>query len=149
MSTPAEHPAPESPRTYSAPAGLTTPGVFVVVLAGSLVGLLLDVFTGGGTGWIFAIALIASSAYAAVGVRPSDRLAAVSAPPLVFAGLMLLDNLIAGNGDLVTRLANAANDLLKYGPMLWIAETVTIAVVGTQIWLARSRGRTTPLRRTP
>ena len=137
MSTPAEHPAPESPRTYSAAPGLTTPGVYVVVLAGSLVGLLIDVFTGGGVGWIFGIVFIAVSAYAALEVRTSDRLAAVTAPPLVFALLLLLDNLAVTSGDLVTRLANTANDLLKYGPMLWIGVAVSAAIIGAQAWLAR------------
>ena len=137
MSTPAEHPGPESPRTYSAAPGLTTPGVYVVVLAGSLVGLLIDVFTGGGVGWIFGIVFIAVSAYAALEVRTSDRLAAVTAPPLVFALLLLLDNLAVTSGDLVTRLANTANDLLKYGPMLWIGVAVSAAIIGAQAWLAR------------
>ena len=134
---PAEHPAAESPRIHTAPAGLTTPGVYVVVLAGSLVGLLIDVFTGGGIGWIFGLVFIASSAYAALEVRTSDRLAAVTAPPLVFALLLFLDNLASAGGDLVTRVANAANDLLKYGPMLWIGVAVAAVIIGARAWLAR------------
>ena len=134
---PAEHPAPESPRIHTPPAGLTTPGVYVVVLAGSLVGLLIDVFTGGGIGWIFGLVFIASSAYAALEVRTSDRLAAVTAPPLVFALLLFLDNLASAGGDLVTRVANAANDLLKYGPMLGIGVAVAAVIIGARAWLAR------------
>jgi len=134
---PAEHPAPDSPRIHPAAAGLTAPGVYVVVLAGSLVGLLIDAFTGGGIGWIFGFVFIASSAYAALEVRQGDRFAAVTAPPLVFALLLFLDNLAAANGDLLTRVANAANDLLKYGPMLWIGVGVAAAIIGAKAWLAR------------
>lgn len=144
MSTPADHAASEAARTYAAPAGLTTPGVYVVVLAGSLVGLLLDVFTGGGIGWIFGCVFIASCAYAALEVRRRDRLAAVTAPPLVFALLMLVDNLVRGDGDVSARLVKAANSLLTYGPMLWIGVLVAAAIVGAHILLERRRATPAP-----
>ena len=140
---PVRKPEPKPRPGAAAPAGLTRSGVYVVVLAGSLVGLQVDVFTGGGVGWIFGVVFCASCVYAALEVRASDRLAAVIAPPLVFALLMLLDNLARGSGDVASRLINTANDLLRYGPMLWTGTALAIAVVLARTWLGRRTSSTT------
>jgi|GEM_PF-2941166 len=128
------------PVQQSRPAGspgLTAPGVAVVVVAGSLVGLLLDVFTGAGVGWLFGVFFIASSAYAALQVRRSDRVAAIIAPPLVFAALVMADKFIGSTGDLFAKSVGALNSLLDYGPMLWIGSGLAVVIVGFRMWQER------------
>ncbi len=142
--------APRSPRTATRPArppvqrsrpagapGLTAPGVTVIVFAGSLVGMLLDVFTGAGVGWLFGVVFIASSAYAALQVRRADRAAAIIAPPLVFAVLVMSDKFIGSTGDMVAKSVGALNALLDYGPMLWIGSGLTVVIVGFKMWQER------------
>ncbi len=115
-------------RVQRAEHGLTAPGVVVIVLAGSLVGLLIDRFTVD-SGLIYAVAFVASSVYAALQVRPSDLLSAVIVPPLVFFVLALGASLLDSSGggwsdhvlDLVSQLATRA-------PALWLA-TVAAAVI--------------------
>ena len=129
-----------SPVQRSRPAqapGLTAPGVTVIVFAGSLVGMLLDVFTGGGLGWLFGVAFIASSAYAAFQVRRADRAAAIIAPPLVFAVLVMADKFIGSAGDIVAKSVGALNALLDYGPMLWIGSGLSVLIVGFTMWRER------------
>ncbi len=109
----------------------------VIVFAGSLVGMLLDVFTGGGVGWLFGVVFIASSAYAAFQVRRADRAAAVIAPPLVFAVLVMADKFIGSTGDVVAKSVGALNSLLDYGPMLWIGSGLSLLIVGFTMWRER------------
>ena len=117
--------------------GLTAPGVVVVVFAGSLVGLLLDVFTGAGVGWLFGVFFIASSGYAALQVRRADRIAAVIAPPLVFAVLVMADKFIGSTGDVFAKSVGALNSLLDYGPMLWIGSGLAVVIIGFRWWQDR------------
>lgn len=123
-------------------AGLTAPGVVVIIFAGSLVGLLLSVFTGGGIGWLFGGMFIASSAYAAFQVRRSDRVAAVIAPPLVFAVLVMADRFVGTTGDALGKSVGALNALLDYGPMLWIGSGVAVVIVLVRAWQDRRVGAT-------
>jgi hypothetical protein len=109
----------------------------VVVFAGSLVGLLLDVFTGAGIGWLFGVFFILSSAYAALQVRGVDRAAAVIAPPLVFAVLVMADKFIGSTGDAFAKSVGALNSLLDYGPMLWIGSGLSVVIVGFRMWQER------------
>ena len=120
--------------------GLTAPGVVVIVFAGSLVGLLLDVFTGGGVGWLFGGIFVATSAYAAFQVRRADRAAAIIAPPLVFAVLVMADKFVGTTGDALAKSVGALNALLDYGPMLWIGCGLTVLIVGFKMWQERRPG---------
>ncbi len=116
-------------RVQRAEHGLTAPGVVVIVLAGSLVGLLIDRFTID-SGLIFGVAFIASSVYAAVQVRPRDLLSAVIVPPLVFFLLAVGASILDGSGggwsdhvlDLLSQLATRA-------PALWVATVAAAAIV--------------------
>lgn len=109
--------------------GLTVPGVVVVGLAISLVGLLLDLFTGGGVGWLFGCSFVASSAYTALQVRRPDLLAAVIVPPLLFVLLLLVAALVDGSGGPLTRLGDVAVDLVGLGPYLWVGTGLAGAIV--------------------
>ena len=109
----------------------------MIVFAGSLVGMLLDVFTGSGVGWLFGVTFIASSAYAAFQVRRVDRAAAIIVPPLVFAVLVMADKFIGSTGDMVAKSVGAINALLDYGPMLWIGSGLTVLIVGFTVWRER------------
>jgi hypothetical protein len=127
----------EQRRTPPQPAvGLSAAGVVVIVLAGSTVGMIIDAVTGGGIGWIFGAFFILSSLYAALQVRTRDRLSAAIVPPLVFA-LLILVNGVANGGGLATIAVKTANDLLTYGPMLWIGTGLACAVVGYRTWRLR------------
>jgi hypothetical protein len=118
-----------APRVQRAEHGLTAPGVVVIVLAGSLVGLLIDRFTVD-SGWIYSVAFIASTVYAALQVRPRDLLSAVIVPPLVFLLLAIGASMLDGTGggwsdhvlDLVSQLAIGA-------PALWVATGAAAAIV--------------------
>ncbi len=101
--------------------------------------MLLDVFTGGGVGWLFGVVFIATSAYAAFQVRRSDRAAALIAPPLVFAVLVMTDKFVGTAGDLVAKAVGALNGLLDYGPMLWIGSGLTFVIIGFMVWRERRR----------
>jgi hypothetical protein len=101
--------------------------------------MLLDVFTGGGVGWLFGLVFIATSVYAAFQVRRSDRLAALITPPLVFAVLVMTDKLIGTVGDTVAKTVGALNGLLDYGPMLWIGSGLTFVIIGFTVWQERRR----------
>lgn len=121
-------PRPGPARTHGSP-GLTVPGVVVVGLAISLVGLLLDLFTGGGLGWLFGCSFVLGSAYTALQVRQRDLLAAVIVPPLLFAGLLLVASLFTGSGGVTTKLADVAVELVDLGPFLWVGTGVAAAIV--------------------
>ena len=123
-------------RTYEG-QGLTATGVAVVVLALSLVGLLVDAFTGGGIGWLFGACFVASSAYAAAQVRQRDLVWAVIDPPLVFALLVMLYALATKAGDLLNKAVSGLNNLLDYGPMLWVGTGLAAAIAGYRFWTFR------------
>ena len=100
-------------------AGLTAPGVVVVVSAASLVGMLLDSFTGGGIGWLFGAFFVVASAVRRLQVRRNDLAWAVIVPPLVFA-VLVFGHARPRAGGLLSKVVTGMNDLLDYGPMLWI-----------------------------
>ncbi len=150
VESPAERrPVPPPPRlTEAAPAarsathgaaGLTVPGVVVVVTAVSLVGLLLDSFTGGGIGWVFGGFFVVGSAYAATQVRRTDLAWAVVVPPLVFAVLVVGHSLLADPGGLLSKVVAGLNGLLDYGPQLWVGTGAAAAVVAWRRWGDRLR----------
>jgi hypothetical protein len=98
--------------------------------------MIVDAVTGGGIGWIFGSFFILSSLYAALQVRTRDRISAAIVPPLVFA-LLILVNSVANGGGPATIAVKTANDLLSYGPMLWIGTGLACAVVGYRTWRLR------------
>lgn len=132
-------PAPVAARQSS--PGLTAAGVVVIVFGASLFGLLIDVFTGDGVGWLFGIVFILVSAYAALQVRRSDIAAGVIVPPLVFAALVVPEMIIASPGELLTKVVNGLNALLDNGPMLWIGSGVTVLIVSGRVWRDRQSGK--------
>jgi hypothetical protein len=139
-STPAGPPAERAARTYDG-QGLTAAGVAVVVLAVSLVGMLVDAFTGGGIGWLFGGCFVASSGYAASQVRRRDLAWAVIDPPLVFALLVVVYAVATKTGDLLTKVVAGLNGLLDYGPMLWLGTGLAAAVVAYRVWSFRRAQR--------
>jgi hypothetical protein len=117
--------------------GLTAPGVAVIVFAASLFGLLIDVFTGNGVGWIFGVVFIAASGYSALQARRIDVAAAMIAPPLVFALLVVGYKIISSPGELLTKVVAGMNGLLDDGPMLWIGSGLTVLIVAYRLWQER------------
>jgi hypothetical protein len=141
VSTPAEPKPraanrPPAPRQGGSP-GLTAAGVLVVLFAASLVGMLLDVFTGGGLGWIFGVFFIAASGYVASQVRRADLAWAVIGPPVVFAVLVVGRSLVTDTGGLLTKIVDGLNGLLDYGPMLWIGTGLAAVLVAVRVWRYR------------
>jgi hypothetical protein len=147
VSTPSDHPAPapkprptppaapqpapgssRGARTVGSP-GLTVAGVVVVVLVGSLVGLLIDAMTGTGLGWIFGLFFAAASAYGALKVRLADLAAGVIVPPLVFAVLVGMYFLVTGSGGLKTQVVDGAVALIDQGPQLWLGTGLALVIV--------------------
>ncbi len=129
----------QAPRVQRAEHGLTSPGVAVVVFAGTLVGLLIDAFTID-SGVIVGVAFVASCLYAALQVRRSDLLAAVLVPPLVFLVLTVGRELIApeSSGGLSTKVLQVASDLATAAPALW-AGTALAGVVVAVRWRRGAR----------
>jgi len=109
----------------------------VIVFAASLFGLLIDVFTGNGLGWIFGVVFIAASCYAAFQVRRADVAAAIITPPLVFALLVMIDQLLTSPGPLLTKVVAGMNGLLDDGPMLWIGAGLAVVIVVYRVWQER------------
>ena len=130
----AGRPQRQQPGTAGAEAGLTAPGVFVVVGAVSLVAMVLDTFTGGGVGWLFGGLFVAVSGYAALQVRRSDLVWALIAPPLVFAVLVCGHAFWTTTGDLLPRLVALGNALFDLGPMLWVGTGLAAVIVGWRYW---------------
>ena len=124
------------PRVQRAEHGLTAPGVAVVVLAGSLVGLLIDAFTID-SGTIFGVAYVASCVYAALQVRRRDLLAAVVVPPLVFLVLTVGELLFNGTGGgLSDRVLDLVSELATHAPALWTGTVLAAIIVGVR-WKRR------------
>ena len=134
---PSARPKPAPIAARQASPGLTAAGVVVIVFGASLFGLLIDVFTGDGVGWLFGIVFIVVSAYAAFQVRRSDIAAGVIVPPLVFAALVVPEMIIASPGELLTKVVNGLNALLDNGPMLWIGSGLTVLIVSWRVWQHR------------
>jgi hypothetical protein len=102
-------PAPGPGRTAGGAAGvgpLTGLGVVIVLLAGCLLGALLDLFLVGGPAWALVSLYIAACGYTASRVRGADWFAALVAPPIAFGiAVILLAKLMPdsfGNGLLGT-----------------------------------------------
>lgn len=153
VTTPSDRPAPSSgppstpastspssrgPRKVGSP-GLTVAGVVLVVLVGSLVGLLVDAMTGTGLGWIFGLFFAAASAYGAARVRRSDLAAGVIVPPLVFAVLVGLYFLVTGSGGLKTQVLDGVVALIDQGPQLWLGTGLALVIVLVRWRAARVR----------
>ena len=65
--------------------GLRPVGVYAVVIGATLLFSLVDIFVGGaGLGFVTGVALLISSAFAALTVRTGDLAVAVIAPPIAF-----------------------------------------------------------------
>jgi hypothetical protein len=115
--------------------------VAVVVISTSLVGLLLDRFTGAGLGWLFGAFFVAGSVYAALQVRPADLPWGAIVPPLAFALLVVPHGFLTTSGSFLTKLVDGLNDLLDYGPMLWLGTGLAVAIVVVRAWRGRSARR--------
>jgi hypothetical protein len=122
------------PGERTSDAGLTVPGVFVVVGAVSLVAMVVDTFVGSGVGWLFGGFFVAVSGYAALQVRRSDLIWAVIAPPLVFAVLVCTHAFWTTTGDLLPRVVALGSALFDLGPMLWIGTGLAAAIVAWRYW---------------
>jgi hypothetical protein len=123
-------PAPRVQRASG--AGLTSPGVVVVVLAASVVGAVIDTTVGNDLGPFFAALFVASSLYAALQVRRRDFLTAVIVPPLVFLAILGGHEILAPTGT--SRAAiDLAGDLLSAlalnAPTLWVGTAAAAVVV--------------------
>lgn len=134
-------PSATTPRVQVSDSGLTAPGVFVVVLTVTLVGLIIDAFTID-SGWIFGVLFVLSSGYAALQVRRRDLPWAVIAPPLVFLLLTLGREIIdpgAGSG-LSSRLLDVTARLAESAPALWAGTALAgvIVLVRWRGWFGRS-----------
>jgi hypothetical protein len=118
------------PRVQRAEAGLTAPGVVVVVVAVSLVGLLVDRFTVD-SGTVFGVAYVLACGYAALQVRRRDLVAAVVLPPLIFfllvTGRALVDS--GSSHTMSARSLQVASDLATLAPFLWIGTALAAVIV--------------------
>lgn len=126
----AQGPAADGPRVQRSEAGLTAPGVAVVVLAATLVGVLVDRFTVD-SGVVFGVAYVASCIYVALQVRRRDLLAAVVVPPLVFFVLTTARALFDPGASHTTsaRMLTVASDLATLAPALWIGTALAALIV--------------------
>jgi hypothetical protein len=118
-------------------SGLTAAGAVVVVLVGSLVGLLAGAFTSGSIGWIFGICFVATAAYAAAQIRRRDIAAALIVPPLVFAFLVMGYEFVSQSGSAIDRFAFGLNEILDAASTLWIGTGVAVLIVAYRIWRER------------
>lgn len=121
---------PERPRVQRAEVGLTAPGVAVVVLAGTLVGLIIDRFTVD-SGTVFGVAYVLSCGYAALQVRRRDLAAAVVIPPLIFGVLVTGRALVDPDTwhTMSARTLQVASDLATLAPALWIGTALAAVIV--------------------
>ena len=139
VDTPAEPPPPGVVASTHGATGLTVAGVVVILSAFSLVGLLLDAFTGGGIGWVFGAFFVVGSAYTASQARRPDLVWAVVVPPLVFAVLVMGHAVLTEPGGALTKVVAGMNGLLDYGPQLWVGTGAAALVVAWRQWGGRLR----------
>jgi len=102
--------------------GLTALGAVVLTLVLSGAGGAVDVLTGPGLRWVFAVAFVISCLLAALSVHREDLLAVVVMPPLVYAALVLLAGLAESGGSSGSLLLHQAiqlfNGLVLGAPVL-------------------------------
>ena len=141
LSAPPSVPVPAlSPRPVpQGSPGITVSGVAVVIFAVSLVGMLVDVFTGGGIGWLFGGFFVAACCYTAAQVRRSDLVWAVVVPPLVFAVLVVAHGVFTATGGLLGQVVAGMNGLLDDGPMLWVGTGAAAVIAVWRRWGGRLR----------
>jgi hypothetical protein len=103
VAAPSERDRPGPTHRNTADTG-TPPwaGVISIVAATVLVGI-VDVFLTGGIGWLTGGALLISSLYAALTIRPSDGYWIIVTPPLAFLGTVVTvgQATVSGSGFLV------------------------------------------------
>ena len=118
------------PTVQRGTVGLTAPGVFVIVLAAGLVGMLVDAFTVD-SGWIFGVVFVIACAYAALQVRRRDLLWAVIAPPLVYLVLTIGREIVdpGTRGNVTDRALDVVSRLAEQAPALWVATVVAGVIV--------------------
>jgi hypothetical protein len=124
-------PKEKAPRTQGAPGGgLTWSGVAVVVVLGTVLVAFADAVINNSLGILTGIALLVTSVYCALLVRPADIWAAVIMPPLGFlaaaltAGQLTLDSA----GSLVVREGYMLLKTLAQGAP-WIIGTTAVCLV--------------------
>uniref|UniRef100_UPI0012FFF273 DUF6542 domain-containing protein n=1 Tax=Geodermatophilus chilensis TaxID=2035835 RepID=UPI0012FFF273 len=104
--------------------------VFLVTLAGAA----LESWIGTGLGLVTLATLTVASAAATLVVRRSDLLTTVTAPPLVYIAVAVLNTALAPSASL--NLASVATLLIRGFPAMAVA-TAVAAVVGLIRWAAR------------
>ncbi len=124
-------PKEKAPRTQGAPGGgLTWSGVAVVVVLGTVLVAFADAVINNSLGILTGLALLVTSVYCALLVRPADIWAAVVMPPLAFlaaaltAGQLTLDSA----GSLVVREGYMLLKTLAQGAP-WIIGTTAVCLV--------------------
>ncbi len=113
-------------------AGLTAPGVAVIVLGASALGAIIDSIVRSDLGPFFAIMFVASSVYAATQVRRRDLLAAVIVPPLVFLTILGVHELISPTGTsraMIDLTGDLVSTLALNAPTLWIGTGAAAVIV--------------------
>ena len=119
-----------APAVVPSGPGLRAIGVFVVVIAVTLLLGLVDVMLGGGLGPIFGVGLLLSSAYGAFAVRSDDAIYAVTAPPIAaFLAVITVGQLNAGASatTFVSRVINAFFALADN--WMWVIGSTLVALV--------------------
>ncbi len=105
-------------------------GVYVGVIGlTSVIALGQVLIFGGQPGWMAGVALVLVSIAAALGVRRSDDVTAIIAPPLAFAVVALTVGQISGAGDTLTSRAVTAFFILGNNWMWIVGATVAALVI--------------------
>jgi len=138
---PPEAPAAEVPAIPTVETGLTWSRASALIVGGTVVAAFLDALLRDGIGVITGVALVLTSAAAALTLRRSDIWAAVVMPPLAFlAALLTAGQLtVSSSGSLLSRQAlNIVTGLSLNAP--WLIAATLIALVIVMV-----RRRRTPL----
>lgn len=134
--------APESVAPAAGTRGLTGTGVWVVVVGVTVLVGFADALLNrsAGLGWITGAALVASTLYAALTVRPADLWLAVIVPPLAFLAATLTAGqltLPGGQGLLVREGLMIFTTLSNNAP--WIIGATALALVIVLVRRGRAR----------
>lgn len=113
------------------PVTLTGLGVVLALLAASSLGALLDLFLVGGPDWALTALYVASCVYTARRVRRADWFTALVAPPLAFAGaVILLAYLMPDSGHGVLGVAAGTFEILTAkAKALYLGASLTAVVL--------------------
>ena len=121
---------------------LTGLGAVIVLLAGCVIGALLDLFLVGGPAWALVSLYIAACGYTACRVRGADWFAALVAPPIAFGfALILLAKLMPDSfGTGLLGIAATTFELLAAKAKALYFGTALSAVILLARWVRKPRG---------